>query len=564
MSKPSPSPPPVGNLGVTIEQAVALHRQGRLQDAEKIYARILKDAPDQAETLQLMAQLQLALGRSARAHDYASAAVRARPNAADPLVLLGHIQRALKQDEEAIATFEKAVALDGNHIDALGCLGDALLARGRAEEALSCFDKILARVPRHAEAHANRAAALAALGRFAEALTACEAALAAVPSHPIALYNRANALANLDRHVEALAAYDRVVGLFPQHLAAWNNRGNTLMALKRHREAIASFDSALALAPQFADAHFNRALALLAVGDYARGFAEYEWRWRRSGMSSRRNYGRLWLGEFSLARKTILISSEQGLGDSIQFARYVPLLTRSGATVVLEVHAELKSLLSRLEGAAQVVARGEPLPAFDVHCPLGSLPLAFKTEPATVPAEIPYLAADEVRIAKWRPRIAALAPPRVALVWAGNPNHANDRNRSIASMKLRPLWEAGSASFVSLQRDLRAADAAELKAAPGILHLGEELADLDDTAAVLSLCDVVISVDTAVAHLAAAMGRPTWVLLPFAPDWRWALDGERSPWYPAARLIRQPQAGDWDSVIARVRSDLGAFGANSA
>jgi tetratricopeptide (TPR) repeat protein len=562
MSKPNPQQPS-GNLGVLLAQAATLHRQGQFREAEKIYARILKQAPDQVETLLLMAQLQLGLGRPARARDHAAAAVRARPNTVEPLLLLGHVQRALKQDEEAIATFEKAIALDTSHIDALGCLGDALLARGRAAEALGCFDKILVHAPRHPEALANRAAALAALGRFAEALASCEAALALAPGHPVALYNRANALANLDRHAEALAAYDRVVGLFPQHLAAWNNRGNTLMALKRHREAIDSFGCAIALQPDFADAHFGQALALLAVGDYGRGFAEYEWRWKRSGMPAPRAYGRLWRGEFPLQGKRILLTAEQGLGDTIQFARYVPLLARGGATALLEVPAELVSLLSRLEGATQVVPRGEPLPAFDVYCPFGSLPLAFKTELATVPAQIPYLAADQARIEKWRPRIQALDPPRVALVWAGNPHHVNDRNRSIAPAKLRPLWEAGAARFVSLQRELRATDAAELKSVPGLLHLGDSLGDLDDTAAVLALCDLVIAVDTAVAHLAAAMGRPTWVLLPFAPDWRWTIDSGHSPWYPAARLFRQPQPGDWDSVIGRVRAELGALGAKS-
>jgi tetratricopeptide (TPR) repeat protein len=557
MRKPAPQDFS-GHLVATVQQAAELHRQGRLTEAEKLYARVLKSVPDQPEALQLMAQLKLARGKPADARNYAAAAVRARPGAADPLVVLGHVQRSLRQDDAAIASFEKALALDPHHVDALGCLGDALLTRGRPEQALQCFDRILARIPQHADAHANRAAALAACGRFAEALAACEAALALAPGNPIALYNRANALASLDRHAEALAAYEKVVGLYPQHAAAWNNRGNSLMALKRHGDAIDSFERAIALQPKSADAHFNRSLALLAVGDYARGFAEYEWRWKRSGMPAQRSYGRLWRGDFPLADRTILVSSEQGLGDTIQFARYVPLLARSGATVILEVHPELKSLLSRLPGAAQVVARGEPLSAFDVHCPAGSLPLALKTELPNVPAEIPYLKAEEARVAEWRPRLEALKPPRVALAWAGNPNHANDRNRSIALARLRPLWEAGGARFVSVQREVRETDAAELEGARGILHLGEELRDLDDTAALLALCDVVMSVDTAVAHLAAAMGRPTWVLLPFAPDWRWTLDGERSPWYPAARLFRQPQAGDWDSVIARVVAELGA------
>jgi tetratricopeptide (TPR) repeat protein len=550
----------VANLGRSIEQGLALHRQGKFDEAEKIYTRVLKSVPDQFETLQLMAELQLARGKAGEARNYAAAAVRVRPAAADPLVLLGHILRLLRREDEALATFEKALAIDPKHIDALGIRGDLLLARGRAEEALQSFDRILAVSPRHADARANRAAALAALGRFAEALAECEAVLAIAPGHGMALYNRGNALANLGRQADALIAFDRVLALFPQHVAAWNNRGNALSALKRPAEAVDSFASAIALRPEFADAHFNQSLALLASGDYVRGFAAYEWRWKRAGMPPRKDFGRpLWLGEFPLANKTILVHSEQGLGDTVQFARYVPMLARAGATVALEVHAELKSLLSRLDGAKTVVARGESLPPFDVQCPLGSLPLACKTELGTVPAEIPYLSANESRAGKWQPRINALKSPRVALVWAGNASHANDRNRSIAMADLKPLWEGSGASFVGLQRELRSGDIEELKNTSAILQLGDELCDLDDTAAVLAQCDLVISVDTLVAHLGAAMGRPTWVLLPFAPDWRWTLDRERSPWYPAARLFRQPQAGDWASVIARVRAEIARF-----
>jgi hypothetical protein len=551
----------IENLGRTIEQGAALHRQGKLSEAEKIYARILKSVPDQFETLQLMAQLKMALGKPAEAYRLMSAAVAVQPRSADALVLLGHSLRALKRDDEALRCFERALALEPDHVDALGLRGDVLLSRQRAEEALRCFDQILKSAPEHAEARASRGVALALLERTEEGLAEFDAVLARAPQHPMALYNRANALASLGRYAESLAVFDRVVALLPQHVLAWNNRGNSLSALKRHADAITSFARAIALQPDFADAHFNQSLALLARGDYGRGFAAYEWRWKRAGMPARRNYGRpLWLGEFPLARKTILVHSEQGLGDTLQFARYVLLLARAGATVVLEVQAELKSLLARLAGVSRIVARGEALPAFDVQCPLGSLPLAFKTELATVPAAVPYLAADEDRIAKWRPRLDALKAPRVALVWAGNISHANDRNRSIAFSKLGPLWKSGAAHFVNLQRELRSSDADELKNAPGVLHVGDALADLDDTAAVIALCDLVISVDTAVAHLAAAMGRPTWVLLPFSPDWRWTLDGEQSPWYPAARLFRQPQLGDWESAIERVRAELAKLG----
>jgi tetratricopeptide (TPR) repeat protein len=555
------------NLGRTLEQGVAAHRAGRLDEAEKIYARILKSLPDQFDALLLMAQLKMARGKAAEAYRLAIAATAVRPDSADARVALGHILRALKRDDEALAAFEKALAIVPGHIDALGSRGDALLARGRAEEGLQCFDKILTLAPGHREARANRGAALAKLERYEEALAEFDAVLAQAPQHPsphysIALYNRANALTSVGRYAESLAAYDRVLAAVPQHAPAWNNRGNALMVLKRHADAVESFSKAVAHKPDYADAYFNRSLALLAVGDYARGFTDYEWRWKRSGMpAARRNFGRpLWLGEFPLARKTILVHSEQGLGDCIQFARYIPLLAREGASVVLEVQAELKSLLSRLVGVSQIFARGEALPGFDVQCPVGSLPLAHKTVAASVPAEIPYLATDEKRLAKWRPRLEALKTPRVAFVWAGNVSHANDRNRSITFAQLKPLWENGAASFVSLQRELRRSDAEELKKAPDVLHLGDEFSDLDDTAAVIALCELVVSVDTSVAHLAAAMGRPTWVLLPFSPDWRWTLEAERSPWYPAARLFRQPQLGDWASVIERVRMELAKLG----
>ena len=273
-------------------------------------------------------------------------------------------------------------------------------------------------------------------------------------------------------------------------------------------------------------------------------------------MPRRRSLGKpLWLGEYPLARKTILVHAEQGLGDTIQFARYVPQLARTGAKVVLEVPKELVALLSRLEGVASVVARGDALPAYDVHCPAGSLPLALRTDVATIPANVPYLAADEARMAKWRERIGVLPSPRIAVAWSGSADHANDRNRSITLERLAPIF-AGTGSIISIQRELRSGDADALARLGNVTHVGDALADFDDTAAVMALADLVISVDTSVVHLAGAMGRPVWVLLPFQPDWRWLLGREDSPWYPTVRLFRQPRPGDWDSVIARVRDEL--------
>jgi hypothetical protein len=226
---------------------------------------------------------------------------------------------------------------------------------------------------------------------------------------------------------------------------------------------------------------------------------------------------------------------------------------------VLEVQPQLKALLGQIEGVCAVAARGEPLPSFDVHCPLGSLPLVLKTEPATIPAEVPYLRADDARIAKWRPRLEALGRPRIAVAWSGNVQHMNDRNRSIPLSALAPLWSVGSVRFLAVQRDLRSGDAELLSDEPRVAQIGTELDDFADTAAVLALVDLVITVDTSVAHLAGAMGRPVWILVPFSPDWRWTLSGEGSRWYATARLFRQPSLGDWDSVIDRLRGELQGF-----
>ena len=535
-----------------LQEALAQHRQGQLAAAEKGYARILKSFPDQFDALHLLGLLKLQAGKAGEAQRLITSALRINPNSPDALANLGLVLGALRRPADALASFDRALAFDPNHFEALANRGHVLVDLGRNEEALAALDKVLAREPRHLPSHVNRANALVGLGRPDEAITEYDAALALNPNDLKALFNRANTLFRAGRHAELLAGFDRLLALQPDHLEGLSSRGLALQALGRHQDALASYAKAIAIAKDTVDAHFNQALALLTVGDYARGFAEYEWRWKRVGIA-RRNFGKpLWLGDYPLGRKTILLHAEQGLGDTIQFTRYAPLLAQGGATVLLEVQAELKYLLSGLEGV-RVFARGETLPAFDVHCPLGSLPLAFKTALETVPAGIPYLRASEERLATWRPRLAALPGKRIALAWAGNPNHINDRNRSMALARLQPLLAAPGVSIVGIQRDVPESDRAALA---GMTHLGEELADFQDTAAVIALADLVVTVDTSVAHLAGAMGRPLWVLLPFWPDWRWTLDRAHSPWYPDARLFRQGADGDWNPVIARIAAEI--------
>jgi len=546
------------NIAQTLQEAVSLHQQGRLREAEKLYMRALKAAPDNFDALHLLGLIKAQSGQMGEAYRLMSAALTINPNAPDALINIANVLHALKRDTEALECLDKALAARPGDLEALLYRANALSTLNRPQEALACFDAALARDPGRGDARLNRGSVLATMGRHAQALSDFDAVLAQTPNHIEALYNRGTALLELGRPIEALTAFDRTLAQAPTHMRAWNNRGRVLQTLNRHDDAVASFEKAIAVDKDYADAHSNLALSLLTLGELRSGFAEYEWRWKRAGMSdARRGYrGRLWLGEFPLGQRTILLSAEQGLGDTIQFVRYAPLLARAGAKVALEVQPELKTLLAGVDGVSSCHARGETLPAYDVYCPLGSLPLALKTDPKTIPADIPYLRADDAHVAKWRPIMEALPGKRVALAWAGHARHPNDRNRSIDLKLLEPLFGLEGVSVISIQRDLRDGDAALLARHANVIHLGDELADMADTAAVAALTDLTIAVDTSVVHVASAMGREAWVLLPFSPDWRWTLTGTRSPWYPQARLFRQPAPGDWPSVTAATRDAL--------
>ncbi len=551
------------NLGQAFNEAVELHRQGRLREAEKIYARVLKAAPDHFDALNLLGTVKARLGSMGEAHRLLAAAVKINPRAPAGWSNLGQVLHSLKRHPEALECLDKARALAPDDVGILYQHANLLMSLNRPQQALAEFEQVLAQVPRHVEARVNSGIAQAALGLSEQAIAEFDKALALVPGHPIAHYNRGVALIDLGRYDEAVVANDSALKALPEHAGALLNRGKALAQLNRFDEAIVSYAKATGIRKDYADAHFNEALARLTLGDYRRGFEKYEWRWRRSGMPAQRSRGRpLWLGEYPLQRKTVLLHAEQGLGDTIQFARYVPVLAEAGAQVVFEVQAELTSLMSRLNGAAAVIAHGQAPPHFDVHCPLGSLPLALRTEPDTVPAQIPYLSADDTHLAKWSARIGTLARPRIAIAWSGNPSHFNDRNRSIAFARFAPLLSI-AARFLSIQRDVRSEDALILAQETRVMHVGDELETFDDTAAVIALADLVIAADTAVAHLAGAMGRPLWAMIPFAPDWRWTLQDETSPWYPTARLFRQRSPGDWENVIARVAAALAGFMSNS-
>ena len=312
------------------------------------------------------------------------------------------------------------------------------------------------------------------------------------------------------------------------------------------RTRSSSFERAIHRRPDHAAAHWNLADCRLLLGDFERGWQEYEWRWKRDQREiKQREFPQpRWSGAEALAGRTILLHSELGLGDTLLFCRYAKEVAARGARVVLEVQPPLVTLLAGLAGVAQIVASGDPLPVFDCHCPLMSLPLAFRTHLGTVPADVPYVRSDPARVAQWRSRLGASAKPRVGLVWSGSVALRNDQ-RSMALADMLPLVD-DRAEWVSLQKELRDADREDLASRAAIRHLGDELRDFSDTAALVDLMDLVVTVDTSVANLAGAMGKKVWILLPYNPhDWRWMLTREDSAWYPTARLFRQPAPGDW-------------------
>jgi tetratricopeptide (TPR) repeat protein len=541
------------NAAAHSNRGLALQELGRFEEARASFERALAIEADDADVLMSRGLALAALGRHGEAVTSYDRALAISPDHVNALTNRGSALQALNRPVEALASHERALAISPDHPEALANRGIVLHALKRDTEALASLDRALAVRPHHPEPLANRGVVLHALERHAEALASFDKALAIAPNHGEALNNRAITLMRLGRHDEALTNLDQALAFKPAYAEALNNRGAVLAQLNRHAEALASFEQALAIKPDFAAAHLNEAHARLLTGQFERGWEEYEWRWQNEPLSGRRRRFAqpLWNGTDNIAGKTIFVHAEQGFGDTLQFCRYVPLLAERGAHAILEVLPELQRLLSGLEGA-HVIARGEPAPPFDVHCPLLSLPLAFGTTLATIPPPPAPPVVPHELLQKWRSRLR----PRVGLAWSGRPTHPNDHNRSIPLNALAPLF-ALPIELVSLQKEVRSADQAALHVhRAAIADFGSELTDFLETAALLSSIDLVISVDTAVVHLACTLGRPTWILLPFAPDWRWLLDRKDSLWYPSARLFRQSRIGDWDSVIQSVVSEV--------
>ena len=580
----------------------ALKAMGQLDGAIERFRNALTLAPTFPMAHYNLGNAYAATGRHEDAADAFRKSLRLQPQDASSHNNLGNALHALGEHREAIASFRRALELRPGHAGAHNNLGMALNALNQPHEAIVEFRAALAAEPRFVAAHFNLGNTLDAIGQHREAIDAFEAVLALQPNLPPALFGLGNALAALGRHAQALPRFERAVGLDPQFAFAWLSLGTAHHALGAHAAALRAFDQALRLRPDLAPAHMNRALVRLTLGDFARGLPEYEWRLRvveqtdavgasnlvngsnsanaanaanaqdMSHLSAAPHVSQAstrtsvtqprWHGE-PLDSRTLRVYAEQGFGDTLQFVRYVPALAQRAARVILEVQPQLIPILEPAARAWRVtlIAQGTSRPDADLHCPLPSLPLAFGTRLDTIPARTPYLTVPPAYQRKWRGSLGGHAKRKIGLAWSGRIQQQENRAMPLAA--LGPLFALEGIDWIVLQPDLSAEDHAALDTHPRAASIhrigqrtGQRIVDFADTAAIVERLEAVVSIDTSIAHLAGALHRPLWLMLPFAADWRWFTDDTYSPWYPGARLVRQPRPGAWDEVAETVARAL--------
>ena len=511
--------PKQAQAATLIQQGSAYHEEGRLKDAQNIYEEIL----------------------------------RIQPNHFDALQLLGALSLQIAEYQKAVECFSKALEINPN--DGLFTnQGIALQELQLVEEAITSYDNAIAINPLCLNAHYNRGNILSRLNRTEEAIFSYDNAIAIDANCVMAYNNRGLCFQKTGRLIKSMKDYDKATAIDPDFVMAYNNLGNVLKYLNRPHDAIVSYKKAIAINPGYIKAYYNLSLCQLLIGDFNDGWKGYEYRWKDDEVKNNvgiRNWPEpFWLGNENLKDKTILLYAEQGLGDTIQFCRYVSLVAKLGAKVILEVQPPLVKLLENLEGISEIFGRGDYLPGFDYQCPLLSLPLIFKTDLYSIPPSSNYIRGDKNKISVWQALLGEKTKLRVGLCWS-----TVDENKSLSLSQVMTYLPCDF-EYISLQKEIRAIDLDVLAQCPYIRHFGDALVDFTDTAALCELVDIIICIDTSVAHLAATLVKPTWILLPYCPDWRWLLGRNDSPWYPTAKLYRQEKIGDWGSVLERMKVDL--------
>ncbi len=574
-------------LAAALEQ----HQKGNLREAERLYRAILEENPRHTDALHLLGVLAHAAGQLDIAIELIRAAIEIQPSIAIYHNNLGNALAMANRSQEAQSSYQQAITLNPQYADAYYNLGLSYYLAGQKQTSIESFRKALECDAQLPAAWNNLGVALMDLGHYQQSVACLENAVKISPDYHEAHLNLANSLQKMGRNNEALKCIHQSLKLKPDQEKAWNtlgvifdnlddpgavdcfnmalrynstypeamsNLGRMLTFTENSAKGFSLLRKAIELRPNYPDAHWNLALALLLHGQYSEGWEKHEWRWKIDSFPSpKRNFSQpLWKGE-DLQGKRLLLHAEQGFGDTIQFARFLPLAAAaSGAHILLEVREPLRRLMMGIPGIAEIVRYGDPLPEFDLHCPLMSLPLVFKTTLDTIPAPMQFPALSDFDT---KTNLSSELPLQVGLVWAGSPTHGLDRRRSIPLKSLVRLNDIPHLSFFCAFKGAATAEMAEVAPRLPITDLCGNVEDFWDTAKVLAKLDLVISVDTAVAHLAATMGKPVWLLIPHTPDWRWLYNREDSPWYPSVRIFRQTTPGDWNTVVECVTQELAAL-----
>ena len=547
-----------GQAQILLQQAQAYQHTGRVHEALATCRSVLKRRPRDFGANYLTAMLHAQQGELTKAIGFFRLAAEIDPGFVDARYNLAYALNLAGKHQEAAGHYEVVLRNAPHHLNAQLNYANTLNTLGRHADAVASYDKIISSIPNSAPAYVNRGTALKELRRLKEAVADYDKAVALAPDYAEAYSNRGIALHELRRFDEALENYQKAIKLKPRYVEANINRGITLHQLKRFDAALESYDAALAIAPDDSYAIFSRSLTNLLRGNFDLGWREYEWRKNNADyVSSRSCQEPLWLGAAEIAGKRILVHFEQGLGDTIQFCRYVRLLQRRGADVLFAPQAALKALMRSLGDDIKLVDVDDQSLRFDYHCPLLSLPLAFKTDRDSIPGDAPYLVADPERRKFWCKKIGDRSF-KIGICWQSAPSKI-DRGRSFGVEEFFGISQMEGVRLINLHKGEGEAQLSRLPAGMKVEKLEEFDAGPDaflDTAAVMESLDLVITCDTAIAHLAGALGRPTWVALQYVPDWRWLLDRNDSPWYPTIRLFRQQSLGDWEGVFSEIQLAL--------
>ncbi len=554
---------PPSEPNILIQEAMALHQGGQLQEAEVIYRDILAKEPNNPDALHLLGLIAYQVGNNEVAIELIEKAIEANPTVPDFYNNCGEAYRALGNNELSLKCYKQALEIKPDFAEAYNNMGNALNVMDRNEEATTCFEEAISIRPEFFQAYYNLGNSLQEGGNLEQAVSHYQSAISVYPSYTEAHNNIGIALLELGKHEEAITHYQEAISLNPDYSEANNNLGIALQEIGKHKEAIAHYQKAISLNPGYAEAHFNLSCLYLLLGNFEKGWEEYEWRLKlKSNIEHARSITQpQWDGR-PLNGKTILIHAEQGLGDTIQFIRYIPMIAKAGGNIVVECDAKLSHLFSGYEDITRFIGSGDALPDFDTHASLLSLPNIFKTNLNSTPTDINYIYINDNLVESWKNKLSPLKKQKIGICWQGSVDNRKDHSRSIPLKYFSDILNIPEISFVSLQKGYGQDQILSENYTDKIADFSSEMdthKKFVDTCAIIENLDLVIGVDTATIHLAGAMGKPVWVLLPYSPDWRWMLNTNDTSWYPTMRLFRQQEPGNWAAVMDEVRIELEKF-----